>query len=87
MGVFFLQFMMRKRCTCTFSDGSQARIYWGPKILIVLVVTADSQKDLVVKAKHIVAVIGMNRAKRKLKIVTNRDFIAIFFASTRHITS
>lgn len=57
------------------------------KILIVLEVTTESKKDLVVKAKHIVAVIGMNRAKRKLKIVTNRDFIAIFFANTRHITS
>ena len=88
MGVFFLQFMICKRCMCTFSGAPQVRIYWSSeKILIVLEVTTESKKDLVVKAKHIVAVIGMNRAKRKLKIVTNRDFIAIFFANTRHITS
>lgn len=52
-----------------------------------LVEIAESQKDLVVNAKHIVTLIGMNRAKRKLKIVTKRDFIAIFFASMRHIAS
>ena len=65
----------------------RARLVMFRKILIVLVEIAESQKDLVVKAKHIVSLIGMNRAKRKLKIVTKRDFIAIFFASTRHIAS
>ena len=70
---------MRKRCTCAFSDVQ--------KILIVLVVAAYSQKGLVVKAKYIVTLIGMNCAQCKLKIVTKRDFIAIFFASTRHIAS
>lgn len=57
------------------------------KLLIVLVVTAESQKGLVVKAKQVVALISMNCAKRKLKIVTKRDFLAIFFANTRHIAS
>ena len=87
-GSFFLQFMMCKRCMCAFSGAPQVRIYWSSeKILIVLEVTTESKKDLVVKAKHIVAVIGMNRAKRKLKIVTKRDFIAVFFSSMRHIAS
>ena len=83
MGVFLWRLILRVQrhmVSCT-------PLLEYQKLLIVLEVTTESKKDLVVKAKHIVAVIGMNRAKRKLKIVTKRDFIAIFFASTRHITS